>query len=67
MAKSCVYNGQEYSDGSVVCQAGTKHQCRDGSWDDLGSSCTAEQDGVLIGEDYQTTEKRLEDHEDQVD
>jgi hypothetical protein len=39
MGKSCTYNGQTYSHGSVVCQSGTEYRCNDGSWDSLGTSC----------------------------
>lgn len=39
MAKSCVYEGKEYSDGAVTCQNGKEYRCNDGTWDSLGSSC----------------------------
>ena len=39
MAKSCTYDGKEYSDGSVVCQSGKEYRCNDGTWDSLGTSC----------------------------
>lgn len=39
MPKSCVYNGSEYSHGSVTCQNGYEYKCNDGEWDALGTSC----------------------------
>jgi len=40
---SCYYNGTQYSDGSLVCQAGTLMRCRDGAWQDTGSDCEQEE------------------------
>ena len=38
--KSCMYKGQEYSDGSIVCQDdGELHRCNDGRWDDTLLPC----------------------------
>jgi Protein of unknown function (DUF1496) len=36
---SCFYQGQEYSDGSLVCQAGRLMRCNDGVWQDTGDAC----------------------------
>ena len=36
---SCKYAGQDYSDGSEVCQEGRLMVCRDGNWADTGSDC----------------------------
>jgi len=38
--KACMYKGQEYSDGSIVCQDdGELHRCNDGRWDDTLLPC----------------------------
>jgi len=51
MAKSCTYDGKEYSDGSVVCQSGKEYRCNDGTWDSLGSSCGTHVTAPQITED----------------
>ena len=43
----CTYNGKEYSEGSVVCQAGQLKRCTAGQWVNWGGSCRAE-DGTQL-------------------
>jgi hypothetical protein len=38
-ARSCTYDGKEYSDGAVTCQNGIEYRCDDGSWTSLGTRC----------------------------
>lgn len=44
---ACTFAGQEYSEGSVVCQGGRLMRCQGGNWGDTGADCdgnaTAEQ------------------------
>lgn len=48
MSDKCTYNGVEYSPGSVVCQAGTKHQCEAGRWIRLTEKCGESEDGTVL-------------------
>lgn len=34
----CHYQGQEYSDGAIICIGGRDHKCRNGKWRALGTS-----------------------------
>lgn len=34
-AGDCVYAGEEYSEGAIIEQGGTKQKCVDGKWVDL--------------------------------
>jgi len=36
---ACVYKGEEYSDGSEICQAGTVKRCVGDKWVDIGRDC----------------------------
>lgn len=36
---SCTYNGIEYSEGSIVCQAGRIMKCSGNDWTDTGGNC----------------------------
>ncbi|GGY35865.1 DUF1496 domain-containing protein [Pseudoduganella albidiflava] len=36
----CTYAGQEYSEGSVICQGGRLMKCQGGNWGDTGASCS---------------------------
>ena len=38
-SKKCVYAGEEYSEGSTVCQSGSTYICRDGEWEFHASGC----------------------------
>lgn len=35
----CSYGGQQYSDGSQICQAGRVMVCAGGNWSDTGRDC----------------------------
>lgn len=35
----CSYGGQNYSEGSAVCQAGSQYRCEQGAWRNLGTAC----------------------------
>lgn len=41
--EDCKYGGADYTEGSTVCQAGTKHKCikqgDDFLWSDQGTAC----------------------------
>lgn len=37
---SCVYNGQQYSDGAEICRFGTLFRCRNSGWVSVGSCAT---------------------------
>lgn len=37
--QTCIFKGVEYSDGATTCQAGTLFECRDGTWNNLGTKC----------------------------
>lgn len=37
----CTYDGKEYSEGAVVCQAGERYKCLSGSWHRFGGSCSS--------------------------
>lgn len=42
--KTCTYNGQNYSEGSVTCQNNKEYVCQDGQWNPTGKDChSAEQ------------------------
>lgn len=34
---SCKWNGNEYSDGGVVCDAHVKYKCWNGKWVEIGN------------------------------
>ena len=36
----CDYQGKGYMNGSDVCQAGTRYQCKNGGWEMLGTACS---------------------------
>jgi hypothetical protein len=38
-SRTCIYGGQEYSDGSAICQSGTQYVCEVGGWRSLGLVC----------------------------
>lgn len=49
MSATCKYNGVEYSEGSVVCQAGTAYECTDqGTWRSLHYACDQNLNAVSI-------------------
>lgn len=35
----CAYEGQSYSHGASICQAGTQYRCDDGEWQSQGMPC----------------------------
>lgn len=37
---SCFFDGKEYSDGAMTCQAGKQMRCNDGVWQDTGDPCS---------------------------
>lgn len=38
-SNSCHYNGQEYSNGSLICMLGTVYVCAYGTWISKHESC----------------------------
>lgn len=36
---NCAYEGQDFSDGGILCQSGTQHRCENGAWRSLGQAC----------------------------
>ena len=36
---TCDYDGQQYLNGSAVCQSGAQYQCQDGKWKRVGDVC----------------------------
>ena len=44
----CIYNGKEYSDGSVVCMNNMEYVCRSDKWVALGTQCNEK---FKVGED----------------
>lgn len=47
---NCLYRGDEYSHGSVVCQSGRQRRCNDGEWVSNGSRPCSQPDGVVLEE-----------------
>ena len=60
---SCQYNGVEYSQGSVICQAGLKFVCNDSIWIEKGGDCVNEMvyEEFVINEDGEYEENILND------
>ena len=56
MAGSCIYRGREYSNGAVVCQNGIEFRCVDGTWEDLGTTCSNSGDGEFLRGDGKDVE-----------
>jgi hypothetical protein len=48
-ANRCMYNGQEYEEGTLICQAGLVNLCMNGVWQSKGSFCNETPDGGVIG------------------
>jgi hypothetical protein len=55
---SCVFEGVEYSEGSLVCANGRELVCRNDEWHENGESCTdqtttskeGDEDGSVLDE-----------------
>ena len=48
-ANNCTYNGQDYGEGAVICQAGLLNLCMNGVWQSKGSFCNGTPDGAVVG------------------
>lgn len=46
---SCVYEGVEYSEGSLVCANGRELVCRGDEWHENGESCVSDVSDVSEG------------------
>jgi hypothetical protein len=46
----CYFDGQEYSEGSLVCSNGRELKCRDGEWHETGYECEE-----LVEEGFETS------------
>ena len=47
-SQSCRYEGQEYPEGTSVCQAGLRQNCVNGEWQNLTGARCDSQDGESI-------------------
>ena len=45
-AGTCVYRGQNYSQGESVCESGTQYRCESGTWRSFGPTCAS--DGATL-------------------
>lgn len=41
---TCKFNGQDFSDGSIICSGGKELKCYSGTWSETGNTCTARTD-----------------------
>ncbi|GDX99490.1 hypothetical protein LBMAG48_18940 [Phycisphaerae bacterium] len=44
----CVYNGTTYSEGAVVCQAGSPYRCTSTGWSASSGSCNSTDEFATI-------------------
>ena len=47
-ANNCSYNGREYAEGVVICQAGLRNLCMNGEWQSK-DFCNGTPDGAIVG------------------
>ncbi|HZR85078.1 MAG TPA: hypothetical protein VFD92_28540 [Candidatus Binatia bacterium] len=47
-ANRCMYNGVEYGEGVVICQAGLLNLCMNGEWQSKGGVCDGTPDGAVV-------------------
>lgn len=52
---TCVHEGRDYSDGGILCQAGTQQRCENGVWRSLDVPCAV----TAAGGDERTTRSCL--------
>jgi hypothetical protein len=50
-ANNCMYNGREYPEGVVICQAGLRNLCMNGEWQSK-EFCNGTPDGAVVGSNY---------------
>lgn len=51
----CIYNGKEYSEGSIICIQGQQAECRNGKWEPLGIACENNANGKIINQNNSET------------
>ena len=49
LATRCMYEGQVYGEGAVICQAGMTALCMNGEWQTKSTFCNGTPDGAAIG------------------
>lgn len=59
MSKNCIYQGEEYSQGSVICQDGNEFVCDNGEWNRTGAQCD-ENTKTLVNENAIGTTEQSE-------
>ncbi len=52
-ANRCTYNGREFEQGAMICQAGLEQLCMNGEWQNQGRFCSGVPDGAMLGYPFQ--------------